>query len=273
MRNNKLQYLILFGYTAAEDGTAVTDATGWHSCMKALVAAVQYGAWSRIQATREDANWKWKKALGAKPLVCMMPEIHEVHQLASGEAKPKAQSLPVLVRIVRLGRHENFEIGVPLAAPPEGIHWRRCLALLRNPETAQSTSTGHQLRLLVLRSSIFVFILIHRRHRLLFQPASSLLDSFSPTLAQCQTDQHSPSAAAAPANLSGHGGPTGQRGTPDGLQRTNSHGSRTHLSQPFRAAHAESNLCALAACLSPSAAFAGDATRIFTSQLCRIGTA
>lgn len=52
----------------------------------------------------------------AKPLVCMMPEIHEVHQFASGEAKPKAQSLPVLVRIVRLGRHENFEIGVPLAA-------------------------------------------------------------------------------------------------------------------------------------------------------------
>lgn len=69
MRNNKLQYLILFGYTAAEDGTAVTDATGWHSCMKALVAAVQYGAWSRIQATREDANWKWKKALGV--LCCL----------------------------------------------------------------------------------------------------------------------------------------------------------------------------------------------------------
>lgn len=51
-----------------------------------------------------------------------MPAIHEVHlgrtarKFASGEAKPKAQSLPVLVRIVRLGRHENFEIGVPLAA-------------------------------------------------------------------------------------------------------------------------------------------------------------
>lgn len=51
-----------------------------------------------------------------------MAEIHEVHlglaarKLASSEAKPIAQSLPVLVRIVRLGRHENFEIGVPLPA-------------------------------------------------------------------------------------------------------------------------------------------------------------
>lgn len=51
-----------------------------------------------------------------------MPEIHEIHprlvapKLASGEAKPIAQSLPVLVRIVRLGRHENLEIGVPLPA-------------------------------------------------------------------------------------------------------------------------------------------------------------
>lgn len=35
------------------------------------------------------------------------------------------------------------------------------------------------------------------------------------------------------------------------LQRTNSHGPRTHHSQPFRAAHTESNLCVLAACRHP----------------------
>ncbi|KAL6901296.1 hypothetical protein GGI43DRAFT_373190 [Trichoderma evansii] len=35
------------------------------------------------------------------------------------------------------------------------------------------------------------------------------------------------------------------------LQRTNSHGSRTHHSQSFRAAHTESNLCVLAGCHHP----------------------
>lgn len=53
MRNKKLQYLILLSYTAAEDGSC--DGYDWMAQLhEALVAAVQYGAVPRIQATRED---------------------------------------------------------------------------------------------------------------------------------------------------------------------------------------------------------------------------
>lgn len=163
MRNSCCSISSYFSYTSAEDGCG--NGCYWMAQLhEALVAAVQYGAVPRIQDTREDVEWKWKKTLGAlehTPIIIrhdrqkrglsyarllhrllritgfgkwtntkwlkgrassMMPEIQEVHlrrtarKFASGEAKPKAQSLPVLVRIVRLGRHENFEIGVPLAA-------------------------------------------------------------------------------------------------------------------------------------------------------------